>query len=390
MAAPGSVNTEAAVAAAQAELEAVKRDWELDRLASARRDEARRAEARVEARSELLTFSAEDAANQVGRRNGVSRGQKGKGVQAAKMGRERRREKLAGRRERLREIRRAQVGGRDEECEVVEKTGEVDRMERRRRMLERRKIVGERIEESESKGEKNKVVKGEKRRVGRPCKDRGRIRNDDDDVKEEKEDDGGESNEPGRYVRLHRTEEEDSSCEERLSSSKDGRNCELGSRNGRGGQRSPRKYQMRKRKRTKGSEGESDESYVCSEGEGSSESEDVETRVTRLRRGVASRDTNGVGGNEEDDDLCSDRQTRRVIRHSLPNSYTVVEIATRQVAGSKREVIVKRGLRDRSPRGVESPSKAKLLSPSLSPKVDSLQREGESELPLSARLRVSR
>lgn len=58
-----------AAAAAEASLQAQKREWELERVAAARRDEERRAQERREARCELLTYASEDAANQVGRKS---------------------------------------------------------------------------------------------------------------------------------------------------------------------------------------------------------------------------------------------------------------------------------------------------------------------------------
>uniref|UniRef100_A0A8D8UG36 Helicase domino n=1 Tax=Cacopsylla melanoneura TaxID=428564 RepID=A0A8D8UG36_9HEMI len=120
--APGVGNTEAAVAAAQAELEAVKRDWELDRLASARRDEARRVEARLEDRTELLTFSREDATNQV-----TNRGKRGNKLK-----------KRGGKREEEAKVNGRRIGrrlGRRGEDESSER-GESEKRRKRREALQ--------------------------------------------------------------------------------------------------------------------------------------------------------------------------------------------------------------------------------------------------------------
>ncbi|KAI5721276.1 hypothetical protein M8J77_018452 [Diaphorina citri] len=273
--AANGAGTEAAVAAAEAELAAVKRDWELDRLASLKREEARRAEAKAESRTELLTFAREDATNQV---NEKGRG----GVVNGRRADQSRKRKLRGKERRVTK-RERRLRGRSEARDVEAREGKFNRKARQEsesskgNVEEGNRKVTRRLRTLSGRTVSNGVPESP---AGKNTSSAAKISTDDETCLAEPGAKRGRFRD--RPARGMRPEESA----------------------GPGDKRAVRKYQMRKRKRTKSdSDEESCSSDSDSDGEVSdseliaSDSEvDVEEDVKESRR--PRRDLSGNGGKE--------------------------------------------------------------------------------------------
>lgn len=272
--AANGAGTEAAVAAAEAELAAVKRDWELDRLASLKREEARRAEAKAESRTELLTFAREDATNQV---NGKGRG----GVVNGRRADQSRKRKLRGKERRVTK-RERRLRGRCETRDVEARERKFNRKARQEsesskgNVDEGNRKVTRRLRTLSGRTVSNGVPESP---TGKNTSSAAKITDDETCLAEPGAKRGRFRDRPARGMRPE-------------ESAGPGDKCAV------------RKYQMRKRKRTKSnSDEESCSSDSDSDGEvsesdliGSDSEVDVEEDVKESRR--PRRDLSGNGGKE--------------------------------------------------------------------------------------------